>query len=371
MMAMKIQKISGILVLMIFLFMVTGCENEISEKHKVTFDEQVNEIVNKMTLPEKVGQMVMIGIQGTEINDDSRFMLNQYHIGGVILFDRNLQTAEQTRMLTESLQKQAGKVPLFIGIDEEGGDVVRGKDFITPPPSAKSLGAAGTADNTKAESWAQKTGVQLRDLGFNVNFAPVADIGDNSRNFSTDPQITANFVSAAVQGYESAHIVCVLKHFPGIGRSTVDSHVDRSSILVDKAGLEEQELVPFRQVINNHSSENYMVMVSHLIYPSIEEMPASMSAKIMTELLRQQMNFAGVIVTDDLEMGAVSKYGNFRELGVQAITAGADMVMVCHEYPHEKDVYLGLLEAVEKGKISEERIDESVKRIVRMKLLHR
>ncbi|MCR5757889.1 MAG: beta-N-acetylhexosaminidase [Selenomonas sp.] len=367
---MKMRSIAGILVLFMLAVMAAACQKAVPTTKTVTLDDQVNEIVNSMTVPEKVGQLVMIGIQGIEINDDSRYMLNQYHIGGVILFDRNLQTAEQTRKLTADLQAQADKVPLLVGIDEEGGPVVRGKHFITPPPSAQSLGTAGIEDNTKAESWAQKTGNQLRDLGFNVNFAPVADVGDNPRNYSANPQVTAKFVSAAVQGYESSHVICTLKHFPGIGQGKVDSHVDRSVIPVEEAGLWNRELLPFAEVINNHSSENYMVMVSHLIYPAIDDSPASMSSKIMTDLLRQEMHFTGVIVTDDLEMGAVSKYGSFRDLGVQAIRAGADMVMVCHEYPHETDVYLGLLDAVEKGDIRIDRIDESVKRIVKMKLLH-
>ena len=339
------------------------------EKKEPSLDEKVEAIVADMSLPEKVGQMVMIGVHGTEINDDSRYMLNQYHIGGVIFFDRNLQSAEQTQKFTADLQAQAAKVPLFIAIDEEGGRVARGRDFIEPPPAAQSLGQAG--DNTQAEAWAQKTGSRLKELGINVNFAPVADVGQNPREYGTDGQTVAKFVAAAAQGYESAHVIYALKHFPGIGRGTVDSHFERSSITASKEELAASDLVPFREIIAHHSPENYMIMISHLVYPALDaERTASLSAAVQTGLLRQELGYNGIIITDSLEMGAVSKYGSFRELGVQAVQAGADIALVCHEYDHETDVYLGLLEAAEKGVISEERINESVKRIVKMKLLH-
>lgn len=356
--------------LLALLFAGCGRQAEVPQpKTPPTLDEQVEEIVASMTLPEKVGQLVMIGIHGTEITDDSRYMLNQYHIGGVILFDRNLQSAEQTQKLNGDLQQQAGKVPLFIAVDEEGGIVVRGKGFITPPPSAQSLGQTG--DNTQAEAWAQKTGNRLQELGFNVNFAPVADVGNSSREYSSDPQVTAKFVAAAAQGYESAHVIYALKHFPGIGRGTVDSHVERSSILVSREDLLAKDIVPFKEIIANHSTENYMVMISHLLYPQLDmNNPASLSPEIQTKLLRQELGYDGIIITDDMEMGAVAKYGDFRSMSVQAVLAGADIVMVCHEYPHETDAYLGLLEAAEKGTISPERLNESVKRIVKMKLLH-
>ena len=133
-----------------------------------------------------------------------------------------------------------------------------------------------------------------------------------------------------------------------------------------------QDLVPFKEIIANHSPENFMIMVSHLVYPALDKNhTASLSAEVQTKLLRKELGFNGIIITDSLEMGAVSKYGDFRDLGVQAIQAGADIALVCHEYPRQTAVYLGILDAVEKGVISEERINESVKRIVKMKLLHK
>ena len=351
---------------------VQGVKNEVKkEQTAATLDEKVEGIVVNMTPAEKVGQMMMIGIQGDTVTDDSLYMLHQYHIGGVILFDRNLVSAEQTKKLNEDLQVQAEeKVPLFIGIDEEGGDVVRGRSFIQPPSSQRQIGAAG--DLTAAEGAANRTAKELRELGFNVNFAPVADVGTSSRSFSTDPETVKKFVLASVQGYEKNRMIYAMKHFPGIGRSTVDSHKDVSEITASRERLAASDIVPFKAVIDVAQPEDYFILVSHLKYPAYDaDNPASLSKAVQTDLLRGELGYRGIIVTDDMEMGAVAKYASFRDVGVRAVQAGADIVLVCHEYAHETDVYLGLLDAVESGEIPMERIDESVRRIVKAKLLHK
>ena len=359
------------------LSLCTGCQlaadtgKSLTDKPAQTMDEQVETIVNSMTLAEKVGQMVMIGVQGTDVDADSLYMLHQYHIGNIILFDRNLENAEQTQTFTAHLREQAEqKVPLFIGIDEEGGAVVRGKSFITPPPSQQEIGESG--DVTKAESWADKTAQRLRDLGINVNFAPVADLGGTSgRSYGKDPAQVTKFLQAAAQGYEKNRVMYALKHFPGIGRGTMDTHLDVSSVMASREELMKSDLIPFRNMIGDRGDEDSFILVGHLKYPAFDpDRPASQSPAIITELLRKELGYDGIIITDDLEMGAVSKYGSYRELGVRSIQAGADMVMMCHEYQHETDAYLGILEAVENGEISEAQIDASVKRIVKAKLLH-
>lgn len=351
---------------------VQGVKNEVKkEQTAATLDEKVEGIVVNMTPAEKVGQMMMIGIQGDTVTDDSLYMLHQYHIGGVILFDRNLVSAEQTKNLNEDLQVQAEeKVPLFIGIDEEGGDVVHGRSFIQPPSSQRQIGAAG--DLTAAEGAANRTAKELKELGFNVNFAPVADVGASSRSFSTDPETVKKFVLASVQGYEKNRMIYAMKHFPGIGRSTVDSHKDVSEITASRERFAASDIVPFKAVIDAAQPEDYFILVSHLKYPAYDaDNPASLSKAVQTDLLRGELGYRGIIVTDDMEMGAVAKYAAFRDVGVRAVQAGADIVLVCHEYAHETDVYLGLLDAVESGEIPMERIDESVRRIVKAKLLHK
>ena len=340
-------------------------------QQNLTIDEKVDKTVESMSQTEKLGQMVMIGIQGTKVDDDSLYMLNQYHMGGVILFDRNMESPEQVKQLTSDLQAQSNeKVPLFIGIDEEGGDVVRMAEKLTPPPSQKEIGATG--DIEQAKTWAIKTAKSLKDIGINVNFAPVADVGSNDkRSYSTDTNTVIDFVRAATKGYQQENIIYSLKHFPGIGKGKVDSHVDSSSIDVTKEILMAEDILPFKTIIDENDPNDYFILVSHLKYPALdEEYPASLSSKIMIDLLRNELGYKGIIITDDMEMGAVANHNDFRSIGVNAVKAGADIVLVCHEYQHQQEVYLGLLDAVNSGEISQERIDESVKRIIKVKLLH-
>lgn len=340
-------------------------------QQNLTIDEKVDKTVASMSKTEKIGQMVMIGIQGTKVDDDSLYMLNQYHMGGVILFDRNMENPEQVKQLTSDLQAQSNeKVPLFIGIDEEGGDVVRMAEKLTPPPSQKEIGATG--DIEQAKTWAIKTAKSLKDMGINVNFAPVADVGSNDkRSYSTDTNTVIDFVRAATKGYQQENIIYSLKHFPGIGKGRVDSHVDSSSIDVAREVLMTEDIIPFKTIIDENDPNDYFILVSHLKYPALdEEYPASLSSKIMTDLLRNKLGYKGIIITDDMEMGAVANHNDFRSIGVNAVKAGADIVLVCHEYKHQQEVYLGLLDAVNSGEISQERIDESVKRIIKVKLLH-
>ena len=382
---MRKQKIIGIVIIIVIILAILGINNRnifngdeqiIQDKQQIkqenlTIDEKVDKTVESMSQTEKLGQMVMIGIQGTKVDDDSLYMLHQFHMGGVILFDRNMDSPEQVKQLTSDLQAQSNeKVPLFIGIDEEGGDVVRMAEKLTPPPSQKEIGA--TDDIEQAKTWAIKTAKSLKDMGINVNFAPVADVGSNDkRSYSTDTNTVIDFVRAATKGYQQENIIYSLKHFPGIGKGRVDSHVDSSSIDVTKEILMAEDILPFKTIIDENDPNDYFILVSHLKYPALdEEYPASLSSKIMIDLLRNELGYKGIIITDDMEMGAVANHNDFRSIGVNAVKAGADIVLVCHEYEHQKEVYLGLLDAVNSGEISQERIDESVKRIIKVKLLH-
>lgn len=382
---MRKQKIIGIVIIIVIILAILGINNRnifnddeqvIQDKQQIkqenlTIDEKVDKIVESMSQTEKLGQMVMIGIQGTKVDDDSLYMLNQYHMGGVILFDRNMESPEQVKQLTSDLQAQSNeKVPLFISIDEEGGDVVRMAEKLTPPPSQKEIGATG--DTEQARTWAIKTAKSLKDMGINVNFAPVADVGSNDkRSYSTDANTVIDFVRAATKGYQQENIIYSLKHFPGIGKGKVDSHIDSSNIDVAKEVLMTEDILPFKTIIDENEPNDYFILVSHLKYPALDEgYPASLSSKIMTDLLRNELGYKGIIITDDIEMGAVANHNDFRSIGVNAVKAGADIVLVCHEYEHQQEVYLGLLDAVNSGEISQECIDESVKRIIKVKLLH-
>lgn len=330
-------------------------------------EERADAILSRMTLSEKIGQMVMIGVHGTELDDDSRFMLSEYAVGGVILFDRNLETAEGVRRFTKELQEaRHGELPLLIAIDEEGGPVARMQDILPPPPAQAKIGESG--DPATARTWAKETAQSLRGFGFNLNFAPVADVGNGPRYYSADAETVTDFVREAAAGYAEEKMLCTLKHFPGLGKGESDTHLDTVVVNADRATLEAEDLVPFRAMISKSDPTQFFVMVSHITYTALDEsLPASLSPAVMTDLLREELGWQGVIVTDDMEMGAADVFP-FKELGVRAVEGGADLVLVCHEYAHQQDVYNGLLTAVQNGKIPESRIDESVRRILRAKM---
>lgn len=340
-----------------------------------TLEERADAIVAAMTTNEKIGQMVMIGIHGTELDEDSKTMLRQFHIGGIVYFDRNIKSQEQIKALSEQLQAYAQgeaqqKVPLFLAIDEEGGTVSRGRGVIPAPPSEADIGASGQPERARAS--AASTAQALRAAGINLNLAPVADVSSSdARAFSGDAQVAARFTEKAVSGYEQEGMLCALKHFPGIGKGAVDSHQEVSRVDAPRETLEREDLLPFAEIIASQRPEDFLILVSHLIYPCYDAAhSASQSRAVMTDLLRGQLGYQGIILTDDLEMGAVANHVPLRQAGANAVVAGADIVLVCHEYPHEEEVYLGIKDAVDAGEISEERLDASVRRIVLAKLAH-
>jgi beta-N-acetylhexosaminidase len=334
-------------------------------------EDCVENMLRSMTLEEKLGQMFMIGIQGTDVDEESLFMLHQYHIGGIILFDRNMKTQEQVKQLNAHLQAQAGeKLPLFIAVDEEGGVVARMKEQLPPPPSAQEIGETGTPDN--ARLWARKTARALRNIGFNVNLAPVADIGTGrGRSFGNTPIVVTDFVRSAASGYEQEDFIYCLKHFPGLGRGKVDTHLDSTVVNASRRELMKWDVMPFQSCIREKNPSDYFIMVNHATYSKLERnVPASISKVIQTDFLRRDLGYQGVIITDDIAMGALSKYYAPPDIALRAVRAGADIILSCHVYQNGADAYLRLLRAVEKGEIREERINESLRRILRVKLTH-
>lgn len=344
--------------------------HQIADATDMTLEEKTEAILSRLTLTEKVGQMVAFGINGQEADQNVAFALSQFHYGSVVLFDRNMSTISQVKKLTGDLQRMGGdKLPMFICIDEEGGVVSRMKDVLQPPPAPLDIGNTGNPD--RARESAENISLRLRAMGINVNFAPVADLGSlgRGRHFSHDPQQAADFVSKACDGYQEAGMLCSLKHFPGIGKGQTDSHNDSVVVDVSRDTLYKEDMIPFQQALSSHSHDGIMVMVSHVTYPQLADgRPASISQEIMKELLRERLGFRGVIITDDLEMGAIDKYYSNREKGLAAVKAGADMVMMCHDYQHAEEMYMGILDAVKSGELSEDRINESVRRIIRAKL---
>ena len=333
-------------------------------------EEKVDKLVANMSDADKVGQLLMIGIHGKTLNDDAKFMLNEYRVGGIILFDRNMESKDQVKSLITDINKtgkSAGLTPLFIGIDQEGGAVARMEDQLIKVPPAEELGKEPIE---QAVSLAKQSGTELKDLGFNINFAPVADVGlTYGRSFSTNPDDVVRYASAVGKAYDEAGLWYSYKHFPGIGKTDVDLHADTSVVPVSKETLLNEDTKVFVDLIKQSKPNTYAIMVSHAMYPQIDaEHPSSLSKAIITDWLRKDMGYNGVVVTDDMDMGALAKHYTFGDMAVQSILAGSDILLVCHEYEHMQEAYNGLMKAVKDGRISKERLDESVKRILLMKM---
>lgn len=343
----------------------------IAQSQELTLDEKADKIVASMKDYEKVGQLVMIGVHGTTINDDMKNMLSEYQFGGIVLFDRNMESKEQAQKLLADLKsygKNNEKVPLFLAVDQEGGAVARMEDKLIKVPPAADL---GKEDVSVATDYAKKAGTELKDLGFNLNFAPVVDLGlTYGRSYSpNDPTKVVTYASSVAKAYEDDGLMFSFKHFPGIGKADVDLHKEENTISASKETLLAEDVKPYSELIPQFDSRKYMIMVSHAKYPAFDgENPASLSRPIMHDLLREQLKFDGVIITDDMEMGAVANHYTFADMAVKTIQAGADIILVCHEYPHMLESYNAILKAVRAGTISEEQLNASVKRIVKMKL---
>ena len=333
-------------------------------------EEKVDKLVANMSDADKVGQLLMIGIHGKTLNDDAKFMINEYRVGGIILFDRNMESKDQVKSLIADINKtgkSAGLTPLFIGIDQEGGAVARMEDQLIKVPPAEELGKEPIE---KAVSLAKQSGTELKDLGFNINFAPVADLGlTYGRSFSTNPDEVVRYASAVGKAYDEAGLWYSYKHFPGIGKTDVDLHADTSVVPVSKKTLLNEDTKVFVDLVKQSKPNTYAIMVSHAMYPQIDpDHPSSLSKTIITDWLRKDMGYNGVVVTDDMDMGALAKHYTFGDMAVQSILAGSDILLVCHEYEHMQEAYNGLMKAVKDGRISKERLDESVKRILLMKM---
>ena len=333
-------------------------------------EQKVDKLVANMSDADKVGQLLMIGIHGTTLNDDAKFMLNEYRVGGIILFDRNMESKDQVKTFITEINKagkSAGLTPLFLGIDQEGGAVARMDDKLIKVPPAEEVGKMPVE---QASSLAKEVGTELKDLGFNINFAPVADLGlTYGRSYSTSPDEVVRYAGAVGKAYDEAGLWYSYKHFPGIGKTDVDLHADTSIVPVSKETLLSEDTKVFVDLIKQSKPNTYTIMVSHAMYPQIDpDYPASLSKAIITDWLRKDIGYNGVVVTDDMDMGALANHYTFGDMAVQSILAGSDILLVCHEYEHMQEAYNGLMKAVKDGRISKERLDESVKRILLMKM---
>ena len=339
-----------------------------------------------LSLKQAVGQMLMVGFDGEHIDQEVQTMLKQIGPGGVVLFDRrnppNISSPEQVRELTAEIQ-QTVKIPAFIAIDAEGGYVNRFKTkygFPVEVPSAENMGKE-PAENTRTT--AQDLSFELKQAGVNMNLAPVVDVMINptspaigwlERSFSGDPDKVVEHASAFIDGMHSNNIIPTLKHFPGHGSSTEDTHLGVTD--VTDTYEQEKELTPYKQLFQQ--GYNDPVMTAHIVNNNLDQTstPATLSSVILTDLLRNGFGFEGVIISDDMQMGAIVEEYGLDQAAVQAIQAGVDILVLANnsdEYNTQTiyNIRNAILQAIQNGEISKTRIYESLERILDLKRRYR
>jgi beta-N-acetylhexosaminidase len=322
---------------------------------------------------EAVGQMFIAGMSGTEPNYYITKMIHERNIGGVILTGPNIESLEQTRTLVSGLQKlsmeTSSSIPLLIAVDEEGGGVTRAP-WIPSQPAAAAVGQSG--DPGLAYQIADEVGQNLKEAGINTDLAPVVDTGFGAaigdRSFGTDPNLVSRMGTATIEGFDAAGIASAAKHFPNHGPADQDSHVGSPVIDHDMSTIQTQDLPPFKAAIDAGVP---VVMAGHLIYPAIDpSLPASLSPCAIS-LLREDLGFKGVIITDALNMEGATRGGTVAQAAVDAVSAGADMLLLSAQPQDQADAYEAVEQAVESGRISREQINQSVGRILRLKEQYR
>ncbi len=316
-----------------------------------------------------VGQMFIVSVGGTEPDYYIEKMVRERNIGGVILFDYNMKSEGQVESLTGSLQELSMQtepaIPLFVAVDQEGGDI-SSAPWVAPEPAAAEVGSRGDPD--EARDIAARMGRQLMRAGVNTDLAPVVDTGFGAaigeRSYGDDPELVARMGAAAVRGFESAGVVSAAKHFPNHGAATADSHVSLPVVRHDKETIESYDLPPFRAAVDAGVP---MMMAGHLVYPAIDpDDPASLS-KDAISMLRKDLGFDGLVVTDDLAMAGARDGGPPAEAAVAAVEAGADLFIVSSPPQQQADAYDAVVDAVESGEIPKSRIRESVGRVLEVK----
>ncbi|PQP81467.1 beta-N-acetylhexosaminidase [Paenibacillus sp. PCH8] len=334
--------------------------------------DPVQEQLNGLTLEEKIGQMILAGVQGTTLDDQAKQMITDQKVGGIIFYANNVTTLEGTAKFVQSIKKanQANPVPIFMSVDQEGGKVSRMPENVESIPSNGKVGQ--TKDSALAETMGELLARQVKLAGFNVDFAPVLDINSNPKNpvigdrsFGSSADLVSRLGIAELKGLRSEGVIPVVKHFPGHGDTSVDSHLDLPVVNKTEKQLAKLEWIPFQAAVKEQVEA---VMVAHILFPKLDkDHPASLSDVIIGEHLRGKLKYDGVVITDDLSMGAIAKNYTLDEAAIATVQAGSDILLVAHSYDSAKTIFDTLMNAVNSGKISKSRIDESVYRILALK----
>jgi beta-N-acetylhexosaminidase len=316
------------------------------------------------------GQRLMVGFSGTRISEELKSLIKHLKVGGLILFSENLKTPQQIEQLCSEAQQYAhscGQPPLFIAIDQEGGQVARLKS-----PFTRFDGNPSMKDEHDAVHFAEVTAAEMAGVGINMNMAPVVDVAPEEINsimagrvFGSDPHWVSRLGVAVIEHLQQNRIIAVAKHFPGIGRTILDSHKDLPVCDVDLRSLEQFDLIPFKAAI---ACSVAAVMLSHIAYPQLDsQWPASLSTQIARDLLRRRFGFDGLVLTDDLDMGAIVQHYDIRTVISRVLEADIDMALICHPGPNIEIAFEKILETLREAPELKARSVKSVQRIMRIK----
>ncbi|MEK0313111.1 beta-N-acetylhexosaminidase [Cohnella sp. 56] len=330
--------------------------------------------LERMSLEEKIGQMILAGFVGNSLPDAATLrMIREDRIGGIILYKDNIADLPKTVKLVNAIKAanaKAGNAPIFVSVDQEGGKVSRLPASYVKIPEAAVVGQTGETE--LAQRMGELLARQVGSAGFNMDFAPVLDINSNpdnpvigTRSFGATADVVKRMGLAAMRGLREQGVVSVVKHFPGHGDTSVDSHLDLPVLNKTADQLAKLEWLPFEAAIGQQADA---VMVAHILFPKIDpDAPASFSRVIIGDQLRGKLGYDGVVITDDMTMGAIAKHYELADAAVRSVEAGSDILLVAHGYDVERSVYKALLAAAKSGRLTQARIDESVTRILTLK----
>jgi beta-N-acetylhexosaminidase len=318
----------------------------------------------------KIGQLFMAGLPGPDLDEGTEALIRDYNLGGIILFDRNILDPAQVARLCRDIQESAMRhhgLPLFMSVDQEGGRVARLCEPFTSFPGNSAIGSAADPIE-RAVEFARITGKEMRMVGLNMNLAPVVDVQRGvlekhleGRTFGEDPEMVALLGKTVIRTLQDHGVMAVAKHFPGLGRAAVDPHLDLPRIDSDEREMEEINLIPFQAAIDENVTG---IMSSHSIYSALDPLlPATLSRSIMTHLLRDRMGYAGLILSDDLEMGAIARQWGVAPGAVRAFEAGVDILLVCREQRYVLESINLIGTRIREGTIPLQRLQESLDRI--------
>jgi len=323
-----------------------------------------------MTLREQIGQLFMMGFTGTTVTSDLASFLKAHSPGGVIFFKRNLESVQQIVELTNGLQKLSPRSPLLIAIDQEGGRVSRLPREFTIFPPCEQLGQCNSYE--LAYSAASTIAKELRAVGINMNMAPVLDVNSNPDNpvigdraFGAVPEIVSEMGLATIAGLQENRVVACGKHFPGHGDTATDSHKVLPVVDADLHRLQDTEFPPFQLAIRSGVAS---LMTAHVLYRALDsEAPATLSSAVIQRLLREEFHYEGVVFTDDLEMHAIVNHDGIGEAAVRAFVAGCDVLLICKDQERVMMAMQAMEMAVQDGRITQERMQQSLARVARLK----